>query len=442
MRIAIRLLLAAVVAACLLLGMGGPAFAQVDEPGTQQPSDAQQDQPDGSGAVDVLQVSGLVDPILVDAIGNQIRKSVESDSLVLVLQLNSSDSVVPDEKLAELVAAIDDATIPVAVWVGPSGADALGGAAHLLGPADHTGLAHGGTIGELGDHPELPPDPLGPSSNLVVNRKVGRTDALELGLVDSGASIIGEYLLDLVDDGVIPDVTSVDTSGEIPTRRIEPPVRFHKVPFFENLMHTVASPAMAYLLLLAGLGLLVLEFYTAGVGIAGVTGAGAVVLAGYGLGVLPIENWALVLIVLSAFGYAVDIQTGVPRFWTVAATVMLLIGTLGLYEGVSMSWLTAGAGIIGMLVLMIGALPSLVRSRFSTNTIGREWMIGEIGVAETAVDPNGTVSVQDAKWRAFTNRATPLAPGQELRVVAIDGVYLEVEPLEGAARDHRERRRA
>ena len=46
----------------------------------------------------------------------------------------------------------------------------------------------------------------------------------------------------------------------------------------------------------------------------------------------------------------------------------------------------------------------------------------------------------EAKWRARTNRATPLAAGAELRVIAIDGVTLEVEPVEGAARDYRERR--
>ena len=46
----------------------------------------------------------------------------------------------------------------------------------------------------------------------------------------------------------------------------------------------------------------------------------------------------------------------------------------------------------------------------------------------------------EAKWRARTNRATPIAAGGELRVVAIDGVTLEVEPAEGGARDYRERR--
>ena len=66
-------------------------------------------------------------------------------------------------------------------------------------------------------------------------------------------------------------------------------------------------------------------------------------------------------------------------------------------------------------------------------------MIGEVGTAETAVDPDGVVLVRDAPWRARTNRATPIKAGEPVRVADIDGLVLEVEPLEGAARDYRER---
>jgi membrane-bound serine protease (ClpP class) len=67
-------------------------------------------------------------------------------------------------------------------------------------------------------------------------------------------------------------------------------------------------------------------------------------------------------------------------------------------------------------------------------------MIGREGVAVGAIGPEGVARVEDATWRARTNRATPIADGAGLRVVAIDGVTLEVEPLVGGARDYRERR--
>ena len=81
----------------------------------------------------------------------------------------------------------------------------------------------------------------------------------------------------------------------------------------------------------------------------------------------------------------------------------------------------------------------MVRSRFSTPTIGREELIGETGVAEVGVDPDGVVRVRDALWRARANPATPIAAGEIVRVVAIEGILLEVEPEAGGARDYRDR---
>jgi membrane-bound serine protease (ClpP class) len=92
-----------------------------------------------------------------------------------------------------------------------------------------------------------------------------------------------------------------------------------------------------------------------------------------------------------------------------------------------------------MLAFIVG-MPSMVRTRFATPTIGREWMIGLTGRAAGEISPDGVVVVADARWRARTNRATPLRAGDTVRVVAIDGVTLEVEPEEGGARDYREHR--
>jgi membrane-bound serine protease (ClpP class) len=69
-------------------------------------------------------------------------------------------------------------------------------------------------------------------------------------------------------------------------------------------------------------------------------------------------------------------------------------------------------------------------------------MVGLIGEAVVAVDPDGVVEIDGAQWRARTNRATPVLRGGRIRVVAIDGVTLEVEPEEGGAIDYRERARA
>jgi membrane-bound serine protease (ClpP class) len=106
-----------------------------------------------------------------------------------------------------------------------------------------------------------------------------------------------------------------------------------------------------------------------------------------------------------------------------------------------MSWVTLVSGIGMMALAFIVGMPSMVRTRFATPTIGREWLIGAEGVASTDISPDGTVIVHNAQWRARTNRSTPLPVGTMCRVAAIDGITLEVEPLEGAARDYREMRK-
>jgi membrane-bound serine protease (ClpP class) len=96
--------------------------------------------------------------------------------------------------------------------------------------------------------------------------------------------------------------------------------------------------------------------------------------------------------------------------------------------------------ILGVLVFMAGAMPVAVRSRFSTPTVGREGLVGEMGEAAVDVSPDGVVMVRGARWRARTNRATPIRAGDAIRVVEVVGLVLEVEPESGGAKDYRERR--
>ena len=123
--------------------------------------------------------------------------------------------------------------------------------------------------------------------------------------------------------------------------------KFAQVSLLDRVMHSVASPPVTYLLFVIGMALLLFELFTAGVGIAGVVGAGAFLLGCYGLGVLPTRPLGIGLLVFAMFGYAIDIQTGVPRVWTGIATVSFVIGSLTLYDGISLSWITLLAGIVG-----------------------------------------------------------------------------------------------
>lgn len=414
---------------------------------------AAQDEPEATAPVDVLQVSGLFDDIVVAEIDDAIDRAVEQGSQALVLQVDSRGAVVSDDRIAELMATIDSSPVPIGLWVGPSGARLYGTPAQLLAVADVTGMAPGSRVGNVGS--PVSDFVLGPGLNELRDSTAGLSDARALGVFKQRISDLGIATLpNMIDalDGYTENGIELDTTAETVTdsgvvqRETIAPVRFAKLGLIDQLFHTVASPPVAYLLLLIGLALLVFEFYTAGVGVAGVVGAGCAILAAYGLAALPARGWAVGLIVAAMFAFAVDVQVGIPRFWTGVGIVLTIVGSLWLFEpveGTSLrpSWLSLLVGISGVMLTFIVGMPSMVRTRFATPTVGREWMIGAEGTAVTAIDPEGTVQVGEGQWHARTNRATPLEVGEALRVAAIDGVTLEVEPLEGAARDYREMRK-
>lgn len=398
--------------AVLLVLVGRPAAAQAPD----------------AGFVQVIEVSGLLDRVLVDFVETQIGQAEDDGALALVLQLNSPGAVVNDDRLDQLVERIGSADVPVDVWVGPSGSRATAETTALLAAARTTGVAPGSRVEVtrtlLGDR-QL-------DGEAAVGDRISADDAVELGLADNAAPSIGEFVLGL--DGVESEVVD---GGRQPVTQ----ARFAQLPLTGQLMHTVASPPVAYLLFVIGLALILFELFTAGVGVAGMVGAGSLVLGCYGLAALPTNPLAVAAILLAMVGFGIDVQTGVPRLWSGIGVVAFTAGSFTLYDGLSLSWITLLVAIAGMALAMLAGMPAMVRTRFSTPTIGREWMVGEVGAAVGAVAPDGVVTVRDAPWRARTNRATPIEAQQAVRVVSIDGLILEVEPLEGAAGDHRERRR-
>ncbi len=392
------------------------------------------------GRVSIVTVEGLIDPVLARLIDRSITEGEQAGVLAVVIQLDSPGSVVSPERLAALARHVRQARVPVGVWVGPSGSRALGGAAQLAGSAELLGLAPGARIGKTGDldFPELLAPRFRAAQPRLRDGTVNDNEARRLQIAPKRrAATILEFL------GGIPGFKTEQVKGSDGRPVRQPLTRpvFSRLPVQDQLFHTVASPPAAYLLFLIGLALIVFELFTAGVGVAGLVGAGCFVLSCYGLAVLPVRPVALALLVLALFGFSVDVQTGVPRLWSAVAFVALVAGSVTLYDGLGVSWIALVVGIVGLSTAMVAGMPAMVRTRFSTPTIGREWMIGEEGEAVTKVDPDGVVRVRGALWRARTNRATPVDLRAGVRVVEVDGLLLEVEPLAGGAVDYRDKRR-
>ena len=366
--------------------------------------------------VDVLQVSGFMDDILVAEIRDAIERADDSGAQALILQVNSDGTVVDDRVVEALLEDIATAPVPIGVWVGPTGSRFYGPAAQMLAVADVTGMAPGARVGYFGVPLSIPSAEIdfGIAEETLRNGSVGLSEARALDIFrqrinDEGVPTVTSMLQAMngyEELGVIlvttEQVVTDDGNTRFDTVAI---VRFSKLSLIDQLFHTVASPPVAYLLLLTGLALLVFEFFTAGVGVAGVVGAVCTFLAFSGLAVLPTRTWAVVVIGLAMLAFSVDVQVGIPRFWTGVGLVLTVIGTWFLFEplpGASMrpGWIALITGVGGIALTFVVGMPNMVRTRFATPTIGREWMIGELGTVIDDVDPDGVVEVGNGRWRA------------------------------------------
>lgn len=290
--------------------------------------------------VNVLGVNGLIDSVVVDSIYDAVDRAEREDALALVLQVDSTGVVAPRRDYDRLLTRLVKCEVPIGVWVGPAGSSAEHATAELLGPADLRGRAPGTKVGATAPILEAP--------------------------------TLGDFIVSL--DGVktragVLRTAEVEVNEEgQPRRKPTVDVRFVEPPLIARLLHIVASPAVSYLLLLAGAGLVLLELFSLGGGLAATTAIVCLLLSAYGLAELPTRPLGLGLLLVGVTGFAVDIQAGTARFWSAVGTLALLSGTLtlfgpGLDGPVGIPWPAAVSGIVGLLLLLIRAMPSIVRSR-------------------------------------------------------------------------------
>ena len=421
----------ALLVTCSGLAASAASASTTPAADTAAATDAAAPAASSSKGVNVIEVTGYIDPIMKRFILSSVDKAVSDGVEALVIQLDSPGSLLTQRQLDALEKALrDDKRVPIAVWVGPLGARANGGANRLVSAADVVGMAPSTRIGN--STPAAAGDPL-------VGRRYTQNEAVKAGLAQSNAPVLVQFVGEL--DGRIIDGKMLDTAfpateadGKL-TAKVNA-VRFAKLGLLDRLLHTAVNPSVAYLLFVIALALFVFEFFTGGIGIAAFVGLAAFVLAVAGLGNLPTRPLGVILIVVAMLGFAIDVQAGSPRFWTGVGTIGLVAGSFTLFtDGIRVPLYMIGVMVLMTVLFMVNGMPTMVRTRFATPTIGREAMIGEVGTAVDAISPEGVVRVLGAPWRARTNRATPIAAGAPVRVVAVDGLLLEVEPLEGGAKD-------
>jgi membrane-bound serine protease (ClpP class) len=423
-------------------------------------------QENGKRGISVVQVEGLLDPPTAAMVKDAITAANDQRRTMLVIQIDSRGTV--DVDVDEITRMIQTSKVPVVAWAGPSGGSAQGGSLLVLQAAHKAFVANGASVGP--GHPVNLDDPGAMSVDEVaaelarLAERHGRDPrgaarsarnqysavlAEQLGIVDGVRPTLGEVVVSM--DGKTVETASgevtLDTAkviGEGRDRRRQPnqEVVFDGMGIGAQLQHGLIRPSVAYFLFVVGLGLIVFEFFAISIGLVGLAGALALVGGCYGFSHLPTHWWAVALLVLAVVGLSIDVQAGGLGFWTGFGAVALAAGSIFLYGGSSrldLPWWVMVLVIGGTVLFFIWGMTAAVRARFSTPTVGREGMVGKMGTAEVPIAPDGVALIDGARWRARTNRATPIDAGEPLRVVEVVGLVLEVEPEEGGAEDHRER---
>lgn len=373
---------------------------------------------------------------LIDAISTP-------DIQMVVLQLSSPGVASGD--IQPLFDAIETSPIPVVSWVGPAGVDVHGGVAWLALLSDHLGGAPGATVGHLdpivqrGDQPTEPAVPEDAAALVDGTVRIPQS-VVPVDPFDVVTPSIGAYIVGL--DGLEIDGTVIET-GETVTNDdglevISPSVQvsFLKPTLLDRTLRLAIRPEAAFFFLLVGIAAIAFEFYAAGVGLTAAIGAFTLFLAGYGIATLPMNWLSLAMVMIGMLLWTAAFQRNRIAIGAGIGTLLVLVGGLRFTLATPQfgpSVFAVIATVIGIGLFYMFALTTVVRSRFSTQTIGRENLVGRQGVAETAFDPEGVVNIDGARWRARSTRAAGLNPGDPIEIYEVKGILLEVGPVEEAA---------
>lgn len=211
-----------------------------------------------------------------------------------------------------------------------------------------------------------------------------------------------------------------------------------QVPLFQNLLALLANPNVAYFLLIVGLLGIVAEVVTPGAVLPGVIGVICLILALAGLGQMP-TNWAgVALIVAGVAMFVLDLK--VAGFGlSIGALIAFALGSLLLFtpfwvpaseaSGVRLNpWLILGT-TLGVAAFFFLGLSAAVRAHRRPVAVGRETLVGKIGVVRKPLRPAGIAHLEGEEWSAVSESGAEVPVGTPIRVVGVDGLSLRVEPV-------------
>ena len=401
--------------------------------------------------VDKFVLKDTIQPVSAGELERAIATANADGAAALLVELDTPGGMV--ESMRAMVGAILRSRVPVIVYVAPSGARAGSAGFFILESADVAAMAPGTEAGaahvvfEMGkpDATEMTKIQNDAEAFLrsYVTKRSRNAEAAQAAVESSHSytaeEALTQHLVDLTANSDADLFSSLEgreiTRMDGSKQRLDlagARVVLLKTTLREELLGWLVDPNIALLLLVGGALLIYLEFNAPGTIVPGSLGTLMVLLAIFGLNLLPIRYTAVLLLLAAVALLVLEAKFGGHGVLAVAGLICLAFGTLTLVAapvpemGVS-PWvaIAVSAGFGGITVFLVRLA---VRARRRKARLGADAMVGSTASAMEPLNPEGHVLVEGEIWRAVCSE--PAAVGARLRVVGHEEFLLRVEPME------------
>ena len=380
-----------------------------------------------------------------------IDAAAEDDAELVLIELETPGGLLVSTR--DMIEAILGSERPVVVYVAPAGARAASAGFLIMISADVAVMAPGTNTGAA-----TPVSGIGPELEGTMQKKVisdaaaytrsiaerrGRnpemaekavtetlswtaTEAKEAGLIDYIVES-EEELLDILDG-----MTIERAGGDIVLATAGQEVVVREMTRKQKILSFIANPNIAVLLGMIGLAGLYLEFSNPGSLVPGILGGIAILLAAFAFEILPVNIVGVILLV-AGFGLLI-IEAFTPSFGVMGAggVIAIVLGALFLFEEqplptpalqVSLGMILPVAILLGLIVVFVGR--KIVEAQRRPPLTGNESLVGRFATTRTVIDGEGKVFIHGEYWDARS--AESIDEGERVKVVAVDGLMLQVE---------------
>jgi len=412
--------------------------------------------PAQAAAPQVLQadLDGDINNITSAYISSEVSRAEADHASVLLVVLNTPGGI--STSMDEIVTSLLNSSVPVVVYVYPSGARAASAGLFVAQSADIVAMAPGTNIGSAHPIDATGADITGDLGAKVLNDAVTRVrnlatmhgrnadwaeDAVRHSVNINAEDAVRLHVADLESNDVPSLLAALDgrevarAGGTLTIHTAGAIVTDEPMPFWQVFIGALIDPTVAALLLLLATYGIITELSSPGAILPGVVGGIAAVLAVVSLANLPVNIAGALMLIVALGLFIADIKANTHGILSAGGVLALVLGLAFLINtgpvglGVSPVLITlAGLLSFGFFVFFVQRI-WLARRRPMYS--GSEALVGAAGEAREALAPEGLVAVGGVLWKA-TAAGAAIPAGTPIKVVRRDGLRLEVEPGEAA----------